>query len=242
MISISQMRAARALLNWTQQDLSKASGISLRALNSIERGLVAPRVDNLRFIQEAFEKHNIEFGDNDGVRRRTERLDIIKFEGKNFLDKHLLDIMQEITAKGSEILFSVSSEKDFAMLKSEVLDAYFAHLARYRISERILIPHGDCFVIGMPSTYRWAKAGMLNHVSYIVYGDNVAFHILSKPHRTIIIRNPGIADMFRRQFESNWQAAETPWFTKRYKVGNPNEPWTMQKAKAAQDWIAKASR
>ena len=61
MITTGQIRAARALLDWTQQELAKRTGLSLRALNSIERGLAVPRIDNLRFIQEALEKENIEF-------------------------------------------------------------------------------------------------------------------------------------------------------------------------------------
>jgi hypothetical protein len=78
---------------------------------------------------------------------------------------------------------------------------------------------------------------MFNHVSYIVYGDNVAFQILNTPHRMIIIRNPGIADMFRRQFEANWAIAEVPWFAKEYRLENPEEPWSSAKAIKAREWI-----
>jgi transcriptional regulator with XRE-family HTH domain len=238
MITISQIRAARALLNWTQGELAKKSGLSLRALNSIERGLAVPRLDNLRLIQETLEKADIEFSENDGVRRRTERLEIIKFEGKEFLTQHLLDIMQEVRAPGSEILFNVLSEKDSAGMSADILDAYFAHLQRYRIGERLLMATGETYVIAPPSIHRWLKSENFNHVYYIVYGDNVAFQIFGEPHRTIIIRNPGMADMFRRQFEFNWAMAEIPWFAKRYKAANPQEPWTAAKGAAAREWIA----
>ncbi len=238
MISVDQIRAARALLNWTQEELAQVSGLSLRALNSIERGLVVPRIDNLRAIQGAFEKANIEFGENDGVRRRTERLDIVKFEGAEYLDQHLLDVMQEVRTPGSEVLFNIVSETDYAGLNSEILDEYFIHLSRYHITERLLMARGETYTIGPPIIHRWQKPEAFNHVGYIVYGDNVAFQILNNPHRTIIIRNPAIADMFRRQFEFNWAMAEVPWFAKRYKVANPNEPWSVAKAAAAREWIA----
>jgi len=238
MISLSQIRAARALLNWTQGDLAKKSGLSLRALNSIERGTALPRIDNLRLIQETFEKADIEFGDNDGVRRRTERLEIIKFEGKQYLDQHLLDIVQEVRTPGSEILFNVLSEKSSADMTPGVVDAYFEHICRYRIGERLIMGTGETYIIGPPSIHRWLKPETFNHVYYVVYGDNVAFQLLGEPHRTIIIRNPGMADMFRRQFEANWAIAEMPWFAKRYKIANPNEPWSMAKAAAAREWIA----
>ena len=127
---------------------------------------------------------------------------------------------------------------DYSDIQSQILDDYFLHIARHRIGERLLIAQGETYVIGAPATYRWLKPETFNHVFYVVYGDNVAFQILGTPHRMIIIRNPGIADMFRRQFEFNWAMAETPWFAKRYKVMNPNEPWSCAKAAAAREWIA----
>ena len=60
-ITASQIRAARALLDWTQDDLAKKSGLSLRALNSIERGLAVPVLRNA---------HALSFGQIEtGIRR-----------------------------------------------------------------------------------------------------------------------------------------------------------------------------
>jgi transcriptional regulator with XRE-family HTH domain len=242
MISISQIRAARALLDWTQGDLAKRSGLSLRALNSIERGLAVPRIDNLRFIQEALEKENIEFGANDGVRRKTERLDIVRLEGDEYLNQHLIDVMQELRTPGAEVLYNLASEEVHAVLRPEMLDDYFRHIARHKITERVLVATNETYILSPPWTYRWLKPEAFNHIFYIVYGDNVAFQILGNPHRVIIIRNPGIADMFRRQFEFNWAMAETPWFAKRHKAIDPYEIWSVAKAAAARDWIAKGRR
>jgi transcriptional regulator with XRE-family HTH domain len=243
MITISQIRAARALLDWTQGDLAKRSGLSLRALNSIERGLAVPRIDNLRSIQEALEKENVEFGENDGVRRKTERMEIVKFEGDTaYLSMHLTDVMRELHVFDTEVLYNLASEKLHAELHHNILDDYFAHIARYRIRERVLLAAGEDWIISPPSCYRWMKPETFNHVCYIVYGDNVAFQILGRPHRVIVIRNPSIADMFRLQFESNWVTAETPWFAKQYKIPETPEPWSMAKAEAAREWIAKKGK
>lgn len=240
MISIDQIRSARALLGWTQGELAKLSGLSLRALNSIERGLVVPRIDNLRAIQGAFEKGGVEFGENDGVRRNAERLEVVKFEGRGFFDQHLVDIINEVRDSESGILLNLSSEKDYADLNPDILDRYFEHLHRHNITERCLVSRGDEYIIGKPSAYRWLKKEMFNHVFYAVYGDNVAFQIIGSPHRTIIIRNPSVADMFRRQFEANWAMAEIPWFAKSYKVNNPQEPWSTAKGAEARRLIEKA--
>ena len=38
MITIGQCRAARGLLDWTQQDLAEACGLSKTAINNFEKG------------------------------------------------------------------------------------------------------------------------------------------------------------------------------------------------------------
>ncbi len=227
------------MLDWTQGDLAGRSGLSLRALNSIERGLAVPRIDTLRFIQETFEKENIEFGENDGVRRKTERLDIVKLEGSEHLNLHLVDVVRELHTPGAEVLYNLASEEVHADLRSEILDDYFRHTSKYKITERVLLATGEDWIISPPACYRWMKAENFNHVCYIVYGDNVAFQILSNPHRVIVIRNPGIADMFRRQFDFNWATAETPWFASRHKTIKSDEPWSVAKAAAVREWIGK---
>jgi transcriptional regulator with XRE-family HTH domain len=241
MITVSQIRAARALLNWTQGYLAKKCGLSLRALNSIERGLVQPRLDNLRAIQETLEKADIEFQEFDGVRRRTERLEIFKFEGPHCMEQHLIDTVQSMQGQG-EVLMSLGSEKKFTGLRAKSLDDYFAHLARHGITERGLIADGDTHVIGRPSVYRWMAPEAFSQMAYIVYGDTVVFLIPKKPQRTILIRSPSMAEMFRRQFEFNWKMAETPWFAKRFRAPDLSEPWSSTKAAGARAWITNSAR
>ena len=53
MISSSQIRAARAIINVKQSELAKASGISLATLNNIERGVGDPRSSTLERIERA---------------------------------------------------------------------------------------------------------------------------------------------------------------------------------------------
>ena len=62
MITTTQIKAARALLNIKQSDLAKKSGVSIATLNNIERGAQAdPRVSTITSIQAALEKSGITF-------------------------------------------------------------------------------------------------------------------------------------------------------------------------------------
>ena len=77
MITSSQIRAARALLNWSREELAKNSGVGISALMRFEGAEKIPRgnIKTFELIQAAFEKAGIEFigtpEDAPGVRLRT---------------------------------------------------------------------------------------------------------------------------------------------------------------------------
>ena len=63
MISSSQIRAARALLNWNGQQLADASGISLKTLRRYEshEGIPSATIKSLTAIKVVLEAKGIEF-------------------------------------------------------------------------------------------------------------------------------------------------------------------------------------
>jgi transcriptional regulator with XRE-family HTH domain len=66
----AQCRAARALLNWSQEDLVARSKITKKTIADFERGATTPRRQTLDQILAAFETAGIEFvnGDSPGAR------------------------------------------------------------------------------------------------------------------------------------------------------------------------------
>jgi transcriptional regulator with XRE-family HTH domain len=67
MLEPSQIRAARALLGWRQEDLSKAAGVGTATIQRIEKSQhpIAGYISTLVRIQEAFERAGILFTDDD---------------------------------------------------------------------------------------------------------------------------------------------------------------------------------
>lgn len=61
MITAKQIRAARALLAWSQQDLATSANLSLAVVNNVEREAVDSRRSTLEKIQGAFEAAGVEF-------------------------------------------------------------------------------------------------------------------------------------------------------------------------------------
>ncbi|MFV3127718.1 helix-turn-helix domain-containing protein [Niveispirillum sp. KHB5.9] len=61
MISAAQCRAARALIEISQDDLAAASGVSKASITDFERGLRAPQKRTLRDLLAAFEARGVVF-------------------------------------------------------------------------------------------------------------------------------------------------------------------------------------
>ena len=62
MIMPAQCRAARALLDWSQQDLAKAAHLGLSTIRDFEKGRRVPTHNNLRGIKLALEESGVEIG------------------------------------------------------------------------------------------------------------------------------------------------------------------------------------
>lgn len=73
MVTARQIRAARALLGWSQQTLADNAIVALNAVTRLERGEVDPRVSTVIAVEKAIRKAGIEFipavnGKGEGVR------------------------------------------------------------------------------------------------------------------------------------------------------------------------------
>jgi transcriptional regulator with XRE-family HTH domain len=66
MITASQCRAARALLDWSQQDLSRQSRVGVVTIRQLEAGVHEPRPATLQVVRQALEKAGVEFIDENG--------------------------------------------------------------------------------------------------------------------------------------------------------------------------------
>ena len=83
----AQCRAARALLNWTQEDLVAHSKITKKTIADFERGVTRPHAQTIAQIAAAFEAAGIEFlnSDQPGVRftRQSRRTRSTTTRGRN---------------------------------------------------------------------------------------------------------------------------------------------------------------
>jgi transcriptional regulator with XRE-family HTH domain len=66
MITAAQCRAARGLLDWTQQYLADRAGVGIVTVRQVEAGINEPRKATLEVIRRALEGAGVEFIDDNG--------------------------------------------------------------------------------------------------------------------------------------------------------------------------------
>ncbi len=219
MITISQIKAARSLLDWSQSDLAKAAGLSLPALGNLERGASTPRSRTLLAIEKALTEAGMEFIEGPGVRYQREILKINMLEGKDAIAIMFEDIYAHLRHTGGDLLVGGISEKKFMNIAAAPLMGYLRKVNRHKnLRARLLVIEGDSHFVGKPATsiYRWIDQDSFGLVPYYIYRDKYAVIIWGPPLRVIITQNPSLAETYRRQFEANWKRAQIPPASIRY--------------------------
>ncbi len=64
MIYAAQIRAARALLNWSQGDLAERAGVSKQSVNRIENGSMDARFSTMTALNDAIRGAGVEMGED----------------------------------------------------------------------------------------------------------------------------------------------------------------------------------
>ncbi|TAH32676.1 MAG: XRE family transcriptional regulator [Alphaproteobacteria bacterium] len=206
MIDAKQIRAARALLNWSREELAEQTGISVPALARAETGESQLRTTSAEKIKSSLEQAGVIFTDGSGVKLKTDLVQI--YEGENCYLK-LLEDFEDLNVKGEkEILFSSASEKRST---DEVIEK--TRLLRKKgIKMRFLLEEGDTYIMGDLSEYRWMHKSLFSKGDVkLVYADKVAYLVswMETP-RVVVVSEKNIAEENRRAFEFIWNISKKP--------------------------------
>ncbi|MBI1327058.1 MAG: helix-turn-helix domain-containing protein [Alphaproteobacteria bacterium] len=204
MIDISQIKAARALLDWTQADLAETSGISQRAIAKIELGKGNPREDTLVALRGAFENNGINFIGTHGLEKKQERFNMTSFTGRDGMFKVWADI-DKCFPRGGEIMLANLDDRLWDKHYRAELIAENKKRDKRGITFRGLLCEGDSHTLNKPEFYRTVSKDAFGDIQYYIYADRVCFMMFNQePFRFILIQSAGLSDMFRAQFELNW--------------------------------------
>ncbi len=211
MITIEQIKAARGLLDWNQDDLAKHTHISKNAINNLERRVVMPRLNTLNAIQHAFEEAGVEFLEGIGVRLMGNVLQVKMFEGKDSVYRLWNDMLDSLK-KGDERLITGVNEAKFIQgpVEKERFDVMAEKFIKYGIKGRKLSLHGDTAFLDSSSEYRWVNNEQFSKIPMCIYANKFTINIYEPVQRILVIENATIAESFRSYFNNLWKSAKIP--------------------------------
>jgi DNA-binding XRE family transcriptional regulator len=214
MLTAAQLRAARGLLDWTRADLAKAANVSPETIKNIEHGTFRPQEATTDAITRAFKAHDVEFTDDEGVRRSRDS--VVKFEGVEGFKRFMDDVYEAAQQPGAVL------DGSHPICVSNVDDRLFAkHLGDYspfhstrmnkleKVKVRVLVKKEDNFTAPEAKyiEYRCDMQQDVSSVPFYVYGDKFAIIMFSENYepRIVVIASPLVAKAYRDQFEVLWQ-------------------------------------
>ncbi len=210
MISVEQIKAARALLEWTQDDLAKAANLSKPAINTLERRLSSPKVSTLEAIQQALEKAGVEFTEGPGVRLRSAVLKTHVFEGEDSLMRLVHDIFETLKGTDKELMISGIEERKYRDLGGQRIVKEVEKRLKHGIRTKLLSCEGDPNFLEPIEHYKWVPKEFFSRTPYYVYDNKYAIFLWGPPKKVVLIENAEIAEAFRQQFLALWHVAKTP--------------------------------
>ena len=211
MLECSQIRAARALLNWSQSDLAKASQMANSSIKNIENENTTARRETVAQIRAAFESNGIEFLPGSGVKLKSDAVTMV--QGKEATPTLLTSLYTTAhTSADREILILGLDEQLAAQYDGLArLKDHNARLKKADIKQKILTSEGVTEFLGDPSSYRLLPRDSFGRTSPIyIYGDRIATHTGTLRRHTMIVENKSMAQLLRTVFFSLWSDARGP--------------------------------
>lgn len=203
-ITPDQLKAARALLGWSQADLAKKSGYSLPAINNIERGLYKAHSRTLDDIVQTFETNGIQFIDGPGVRVEDTALRVKCYEGEDALHYLCNKIKLALENTDEELLMMGIDEAIFKELAKKDLPSLQKALAHNPV--RIIAHKKQSAALNFSSLKKKVVSDEAPLIPCMLYKERSAVVLLDNPVHVLIIYNDSLARSYKSYFNHLWNS------------------------------------
>lgn len=209
-ISAAQIRAARSILDWSQEALAHATNLSIATIRNLELGHISPRHTTTHIIRATLENAGLEFIEPEGVRRRPEEITI--YLGRDGIINFFDDVYQTVSRKGGEVVMVYASEDPFCEALGEYDEVYLKRMESIKDKvtvKCILTENTENLCSASYSSYRTISKRYIDSVPFYIYDDKYAIILFeaNPSPKIIVIQSRLIANAFRRQFHSMWEKA-----------------------------------
>ncbi|MBV8060438.1 MAG: helix-turn-helix transcriptional regulator [Alphaproteobacteria bacterium] len=220
----AQIRAARALLNWSRSDLAAAASVSEPTLHRIENSIGTTEIKTQKKLRGVLEAHGIEFGELEGVRRRAE--DVRVLSGIDGFNAFWDEVYNVAVNRGGWFRQNAITEKKFFDINLTLLQNHVERMTtlfeqRKNVGLRVLAQESSADIpLPVYAEFRAFPTNVPLPVPYYVFGGNVAiFAFDAEPSpRIIIIKSPPIAEAYAAQFDAAWGMAKKSEGQKEVKI------------------------
>lgn len=190
-----KIRAGRAVLNWSQQDLADHSGVSKPAIANIEREATTPENSTVEKITLCFRHAGVILHGSS-----VEKKDIYTYSCDSYMA--VLEDIEQTLQSGDEVLFHCADDSR----SSDEVSKKLKYLKEIGIKSRSTICEGNSTISGNINDYRWIPADYFadSEIS-VIYGDKYMQHVQDK-HKSlfIVMKSAAHANVMRKQFEYWW--------------------------------------
>jgi transcriptional regulator with XRE-family HTH domain len=205
MLSADQIRAARALMNWSQSELAKKIEMSVPSIGNIESGKHIPSPQTQDKIIKTFALSGVEFIEG-GARHIPDIVEII--EDKDCYLYLLDDVYYTLKDSQDEVLFWAADE---SRSTNEVIEKT-KFIRKHNIPMRFFICEGDTYCMGNINEYRWLKKDLyVTSDVKVIYANKVAYLInFNDTQKILLLKDANIAKDSRRVFNFIWELSTGP--------------------------------
>lgn len=204
-----QLRAARALLNWSRTELARHAEVSENTLHRFENEISLPEERTVQKILAVLGHAGVELVGTKGVILRDEAIETLT--GDHVFVRVLEDAIATLKdAEDPEALFACVCDQ---VSPQEVI-AQYNRLRAQGIRMRSLIKEGDTHLLGNLNEYRCIPNQFFHNNAMVIYGNRVATMILDPltggDAGAVIIKNTHAAAAQRNLFELIWSNLKAP--------------------------------
>ena len=208
MITENQCKAARAMMDWTIDDLAEKAKISRGTIILLEKGTHNVKKTTLDSILKTFDNADIEFIGSHGVKKKSDTVELL-VEGTP-LRKLWDNIFQTLSSEGGEVLIT-NVDSDYSIQPyQDDFDEHARQLKEYNITERLLLSEGSHYPAADKKLYRWIPKNLFSmEASTYIYGDKTAFRLWGE-ETVVLMHSQDSSVSARQRFEFMWDKAIIP--------------------------------
>lgn len=206
MITPTQMRAARAMLDVSQGHVADFLGIAANTLSKIESGQSDVSMSRMSEIQRFYEREGIAFVENEGVTWNISQ--IVKYEGQSGIRDFFDDVYKEVLQGGEIYLFNGVPSLLTKWLGTDFYKAHSERMSKIKenLKVQIIVEETETNLIaGGFAEYRGFPKNMFSDKTIYIYGGKVGFFTFKEENVSIrVLHNAELAASMKVLFGIAW--------------------------------------